>query len=222
MAKSMKQQSLVSTKLMRIMLVAFVVLVVGFTGWYVVHAKKSADKLLTISNANSGASGSTSTTARGTKEYVDTAKVYSLRYPASWKVVLMPSASDGAAHDYTSISETVKFVPPKAPDNNGVVVQADTSGRLQQQIQAAQDQSGTVDHPLDVLINGYNAKPIGTSFKSDAESYTTAGYLIGHINAEMYITFRQKYHHNSPAADWDMTNQLPAYNEIVHSIKFLK
>jgi hypothetical protein len=133
--------------------------------------------------------------------------------------VLLPSAGEGTRPDYTKTSEAVKFVPPNAPDANGVVVQADTTGGLNQQVQDAQAQSGTVDHPLDILINGYNAKPISRDFKGAAESYTDTGYLIGHDSAEIYITFRQKYQHNSES--WDATKELPAYDKIVHSIKFL-
>lgn len=201
---------------LRLSLMVVILALIGLVGCYMLYAQKDANKALAPGDSTSTTSPQASQT---TKKYTDTAKVYSLSYPSAWKVEYMPGGGEGATPDWAKTSEMVKFVPPGAPDDNGVTVQADTTGALEQQVK--QSQSGQVGHPLDQLINGYNVKPVNTVFDGDAESYTDDGYLFTHNDAAVYITFREKYHHNSPAADWNAEAQLPAVKAIVNSVIFL-
>ncbi len=212
--KEPKSQSL----LLRLLLGIAIVAIICFVTWYVLDANKTANE--TLAPTGSSVSQPSPAASVTTKTYTDTAGVYSLQYPSNWKVVPFAGGGEGATPDWSKTSRMVTFIPPNAPNNNGVVVQADTDGTLKQQI--AQSQAGTMQSQLRININGYSARPLETVYKGDAESYTDERYLIDHNGAEVFISFREKYHHDYPAADWDVSDQVPAFKKILNSITFLK
>jgi hypothetical protein len=155
-----------------------------------------------------------------TKDYTDTAKVYSVKYPSNWTVKLSEPAGEGTAPDFTKVSRSLDFVYPKAVDGMGVGVQADTTGDLAQTIVA---NWATNKHtPEKKVINGYSVQYVQVVFKGDAESYTDENYLFTKNGTSVFITFRQKYYHQSPAANWDASKAVPGFETILNSIKLLK
>jgi hypothetical protein len=212
----------------KLLLIVVIIVLIGFVAWYVLNANKVADKSLTTRGKGPAASPTAptspttppATTSTSTKKYTDSAGIYTLEYPSNWKVVASSGSGEGAMPDWTKTSRTVTFVPPNAPDNNGVVVQADTDGTLSQQI--AQSEAGKVQSQIRIDVNGYSARPLESVYTSSTESYTDDRYLIDNNGSEVFITFREKYHRASPAVDWDVTSQVPAFTKILNSITFLK
>lgn len=155
-----------------------------------------------------------------TKDYTDTAKVYSLKYPSIWTVKLSEGGSEGPAPDYLKVSRPVDFVYPNAKEGMGVSVQADTTGDLATSVTANWESNKHT--PQKKTINGYNVQYVQVAFKGDAESYNDENYLFIKNNISVFVTFRQKYYHQSPAENWDASKAVPGFDSILNSIKILK
>ena len=192
--------------------IVVIIAAISSVGWLVVEAKHNADMKLS-SNSSS------QTNPVSTKKYVDTAKLYSIQYPANWNTVYSQAGGEGALPDWTKTSQGVTFVPPKAPENNGLSIQADATNYLTQLVQ--QNWASTSRQAKKITINGYDAQYVQNVFKGDAESYTDDNYLLTNKGATIFVTFREKYYHASPAAKWDVSNELTQVNQAIQSIKFL-
>jgi hypothetical protein len=155
-----------------------------------------------------------------TKDYMDTAKVYSLKYPSNWTAKLSEGGSEGPVPDYTKVSQPVNFMYPSAKDLIGVSVQADTTDELANTILA--NWSDNKHTPVKKVINGYSAQYVQVVFKGDAESYTDENYLLTKNGTSVFITFRQKYYHQFPAENWDASKAIPGFETILNSIELLK
>lgn len=155
-----------------------------------------------------------------TKDYTDTAKVYSLKYPSNWTVKLSEGGSEGPAPDYLKVSRPVDFVYPNAKEGMGVSVQADTTGDLATSI--LDNWKSNKHTPEKKTINGYNVQYVQVVFKGDAETYTDENYLFIRDKTSVFITFRQKYYHQSPAENWDASKAVPGFETTLNSIKILK
>ncbi|HSX05306.1 MAG TPA: hypothetical protein VLF69_02470 [Candidatus Saccharimonadales bacterium] len=78
--KTMRQQGFATAEGL---LVVVVLLILGFTGWFVWHSQKDASKTLNTTNTQTGAANKTSPYA-GWKTFTSTAEKFSIRYPANW------------------------------------------------------------------------------------------------------------------------------------------
>lgn len=156
-----------------------------------------------------------------TKDYMDTAEVYSLKYPSNWTTKLSEGGCDNCSlPDYTKVSQPVSFIYPNAKDFMGVSIQADTTDELANNILANWQADKHI--PEKKVINGYSAQYVQVVFKGDAESYTDENYLFTKNNTSVFITLRQKYYHQSPAQNWDASKALPSFEAILNSIELLK
>jgi hypothetical protein len=156
-----------------------------------------------------------------TKDYMDTAKVYSLKYPSNWTSALVEGGCDNCSiPDYTKVSQAVNFKYPNIKDFMGVSVQADTTDTLANSILA--NWSDNKHTPIKKVINGYSAQYVQVVFKGDAESYTDENYLLTKNGTSVFITFRQKYYHQFPAENWDASKAIPGFETILNSIELLK
>jgi hypothetical protein len=158
--------------------------------------------------------------ATTTKDYTDTAKVYSVKYPSNWTIKLTEPASEGPMPDFTKVSRGLDFVYPNAVEGMGVSVQADMTGDLANSIMAGWQSNKHI--PQKKVINGYSAQYVQITFKGDAESYTDEQYLFSKNGSSVFITFRQEYYHQFPAENWDATKAVPGFETILNSIKLLK
>jgi hypothetical protein len=198
--------------LMGILLIIVVVGVLAGLGWYAVQRKSNSNE---ITNA-------TYEQPAPTKTYTDSSKLYSLKYPEGWSVNEAADCCEGAPKDYTQTSRSVTFVPPAKADIHGygVQVQADGTDALATLIrQRWQDNKHT---PESKTVHGYSTQYVRVEFNGDAERYIDHDYLITHNNASVYLTYREKYYHQYPAADWSAAGDLVAFKRMLNSIEFLK
>jgi len=156
-----------------------------------------------------------------TKLYTDSAKLYSLSYPETWTAKVAGDCCEGEPKDYTKISRSVTFFPSNKADVHGygITVDADRTDALARLIE-----KGWADNkhtPKDQSIHGYDARYVMVNFNGDAENYIDHNYLLTHNGASIFLSFREKYYHQYPAADWSAAGDLDAFQDILNSIKFL-
>lgn len=155
------------------------------------------------------------------KSYTDSAKAYTVRYPAGWTVKEAADCCDGERKDYTKISRSVTIVPPARVDVHGygVNIQADRTGSFAKTIE--QNWKDNNHQPEHKTIGGYSAKYVKVVFKGDAENYIDHNYLITHDGSSIFVTFREKYYHRYPAEDWSATKDMDSFNRVLSSVTFL-
>jgi len=193
-----------------VLLALIVVGIVAGAGWYLVHRNNSKTP-----------SSSTTKQAIEMKSYTDSAKLYSLSYPGTWSAKEAGDCCEGEAKDYTKVSRSVTITPAHKTDIHGygVNVQADRTELLAKTIEQGWKDNKHVPEPRS--INGYKAEYVKVSFNGDAENYVDHNYLITHNDSSVYITFREKYYHQYPAADWSAAQDMSAFRKILDSVRFL-
>lgn len=157
-------------------------------------------------------------TVAAQKSYTDSAKLYTLQYPADWKFELDTAQTTGGVKDYTKVSQPVRFGPNDSRFAVGrtVNLQADTTTTL-----AATVHKNWTDNkhtPTTETVKGIKIEHVVIDFVSNAESYKDDNYLLTKGNSTVFVTFRQKYHHDYPAENWDQTNIAPAVQTLVKSV----
>lgn len=195
-----------------VLVVVALALIAG-TAYYVWHSRDNANS---IYSSNSKPTNVT---------FVDSTKLYSLQYPSSWKLQLEQPGGEGTAPDWSKESRGADFVPPNTPANSGnaadvsvSVLDATTANSTI--ASSKQDKFHSVQN---LTINGNKTvydKLVFTG-PSDAERYTDDYYYVFHGDKVVRLNFREKYYHNYPYENWSDTKNLPGFNSIVQSIKFL-
>lgn len=154
--------------------------------------------------------------------YTDTAHVFTLNYPASWKLTYPDTGGDQGAPDWTKQSRPLTLTPPNAPPQSlGVQISMLSRDMGQQLIAQHQaDKAHTVTKLNINSIDAYNDKLVFVG-PSSVEKYTDDNYIILHGGYALLLAFRESYYHNYPAENWNDSNDLGAFTDIAHSVKFL-
>jgi prepilin-type N-terminal cleavage/methylation domain-containing protein len=184
-------------------------LVVGI-GWY------------TLNRNNHHRSATNSAQPTKAKTYTDSSKLYTLSYPENWIVKEAADCCEGAPKDHTQVPRMVTFIPPGKSDIHGygVQIQADKTDALATLIERGW---ATNKHtPEAKNINGSDTAYVKVSFNGDAENYVDHNYLIKHNEASVFVSFREKYYHQSSAADWTAAQDMQAFSAILDSITFTR
>lgn len=154
-----------------------------------------------------------------TKEYTDTAKLYSVTYPDNWIPKTIEPLNDKQVTPGV-LSSGVTFAYPNSIGASGVVISAGNTNTFTKSILTFWDDSKYVVQTK--MVNGYSTKYTRVEFKNDIESYTEENYLVSKGDYYALVTFREKYHRESPVEDWDASKAKPGFETILNSIKFLK
>lgn len=165
--------------------------------------------------------------ASALRTYTDTAKLYTLSYPAGWTLRYdLVGGTEGLApvQDWAHVSRGYTLTNLYAPKGSqGVSVHVD-QGDIVPAIIAGTTQGLDRFHTLQKLrINGYEAYYDKVDYvgPSAAEKYTDHYYRIVSGNILITLAFREKYYHNYPYDKWDDGQDLAAFQAIAHSVKFL-
>jgi hypothetical protein len=179
--------------------------VVATVGWFAMN--KNEDKNTTQTESKTS--------------YTDTASIYSLKYPSSWSLNEEDPCCEGEPKDPTQFSQSITIVPADKTSifGYGVKVQADKTDALAKEIE--KNWSDNNQQPEAVMINGYDAKYVKREFKGDAENYIDHSYLLTHNGATVYLTYRENYYHQYPAADWSAAEDMDEFSAILNSVTFL-
>jgi hypothetical protein len=193
-----------------LVLVIVVAAVIGFAGWRVYSANNKTTPSPTI------------TTSTTHKSYTDTAKRFTFSYPDNWTTSFAEKGGmDGpeqAEPDWTVVSRPVLVKPLVGQKDNNVAV---TPGCSASTIAAAKAQKDKFHTQEDTKINGYTALYDKLDFKADAESYLDHKYIIVDKNDCVEISFRENWHHDMSNTNFDDSKNLPGFQAIVNSVKFL-
>jgi hypothetical protein len=206
------------------LLILVVVGILGFTGWFVWHSTQKVNQ--TNKNAVSD-----SQPAVYNKKYTDTAKVFTLTYPANWKLTFdSPQGGEGSPPpptDWSKVSRSFSLLPSDIPVN-------DTFGRdVHVSMSATSDAISLIsENKLDKNHTITQFKINGNTTYLDrlvyvgpnaAEKYTDDYYTIIKGEKALTLMFRESYYHNSvtPNENWNDSNDLPALKDIVNSVRFL-
>lgn len=216
--------------LMVVMVVALVALLAGYAAvdagvvkpgfdvpYHLIGQSKSED---TANDQPLPTTPTVTTTGTSTqKTYNDTAKLYTLKYPSTWKLLPAADGNDsGRVIDYTKQSRTILLAKSLAGtiDAKAVTVQASTDATLGNQFRTNWKEN---NHPsTKETVNGVTIEHALIIFKGDAESYTDDNYLVTKGKTTVAVTFRQKYFHQSPAENWDQSDQATTVANLVKSI----
>ena len=190
---------------------------IGVSAWYLYQTNKITDKI----NVDTVLLSDTVGTKAETSDYRDTANMYTLKYPKTYKVDRVPQGNEGPPMDFSVISQPVSFMPSNAPENNSVQVQAITDrAQAEATIAAWKNDKHTIKT---TKINGYTAQYTDYTFKGDAEGYTDHYYLLNKNGKYVQLNFRSKYNHDNitPTVKWDDSKNMQGFLTIVKSVKFL-
>lgn len=195
--------------------VVTMVIFIGLVGWFIWHNEQTAPKATPTANI---------------KTYTDTSKTFLFEYPADWtvkKYVYHPCC-EGAPKpepDWAKTPQPITLIPNDAPKGIEITLTGDNTGS--QSIDKAWT-NRTIDtfntyHKFH--INGYDALGQTTNFvgPSNAEAYTDHRDLIVQGNNSVEVYFREMYRHDGFETDnFDGHQDLPIFNTIVDSIRFVK
>lgn len=100
------------------LLIVVVVCILGFTGWYVWHARSVGNSLYTPNTTGSSASSGTNTYA-GWKTYTSSADHFSLKYPSRWILDTNNAPSREVGYDSATLTSPSKTVLNLYADSGG-------------------------------------------------------------------------------------------------------
>lgn len=205
------------------LLILIVVGLLAFVGWYVYHTKRTSSPTKT--------STTPTLTQTTTKDYTDTSGTYSLKYPSDWTVKEQP---DDSAWD-PSLPAHLKSLPAFTPSNLSAGASNDLTTDNVQVIAFRSDDpekllklyrgGGVNISPKATTINGYPVsyyQDVQPTTKSGNGSlgYTDDYYAVTHNSITLLFSFREKQTDTSTSS-FDSSNIVPAYTELVKSVKFL-
>ena len=196
-----------------LLIILFVVAAVSFIGW------------MTLRQSDTSSTDSTQQTmlfmGDEAKEYVDSAEVYSLQVPRSWTITEADDCCGGEPNDDSIMSRNVTITPANVTElGRGLSVQADTTGTLAPMVR--KNWADNNHNPEEITINGLDTAYVEVVFKGDAEQYTDHQYLITSGDTSLYITFREKYDHETTSTHWDNSKFLEDFSTITYSAQLLE
>lgn len=190
-----------------IIVLALCVMALGLLGWF-------------ISGVNDGSvyKAAPESSSIRSKEYKDTASFYALEYPITFSFEQAADCCEGPPSDWTKVSRPVTFRAPNYPNDNTLVVQADSTAGLSTQI--TDNWASNYHEPTELSINGQSAKYVRVEYTGDAESYVDHNYLITNAGGgSVFASFRERYQHYD--ASWDASGNVADFDAVVKSIKLL-
>jgi len=219
----MKQKFVAGFTVVEVILLLVTIGILSSAGWYIWRSARLANRLhaQNVTNAQS---------VTGMKTYVDTAKLYTVRYPADWQLSYdEPQGSESApvAPDWTMVSRGISLLPANVPPRDSfgrslTINVGSAAGAMKVVNEDKQAVFHTVTHHT---IHGHDAFLDRLDFvgPAAAEKYTDEAYTIINGNTAVTLYFRVKYYHNTvmPVVSWDDSADLPAYLAIVQSVQFL-
>lgn len=181
-----------------------ILLVIAGAGWRVYEMANNAGSVTRRSNSRQ---------ITDTKQYADGDKYFSLDYPANWSYKLATVTSGQ--------SRKLLFMPPGA--QNGVFISIQSEKGTQSTLKLQTEKSWQEGHHevKKSKINNYPTQYVLVNHQGETEQYLENQYLITYKDLTLYITFRERYHKDTPYADWDASEHLEGLNTILDSIKFL-
>lgn len=154
------------------------------------------------------------------KDFTDTTKIYSVKYPSNWVAkAVEPLSSEQATPGV--LASGVTFIYPNAVSESGVHIVAGNGSATYVKTQEKYWSDNKLV-PQQKMINGYTVRFVHEESKTDTESYTDSNYLFVKGDYHIYLSFREKYSRQTPAENWDASKALPGFETILNSIKFLK
>ncbi|MES2971818.1 MAG: hypothetical protein V4702_05855 [Patescibacteria group bacterium] len=217
------------------LLIIIILGMLGLVSWYVyrsTHATKSTSNT-SVTDAPSQ-TNLPSAPKYETKTFTDSSGNYSVAYPATWAIAELPEQSAGFAPPVDEI-KGIRIVPPDAStlninsplglmNKNGVSVSA-LKGSLQDLKQRLTNAElgvspDTEPYPSqDLTINGYSA----SFYQIEKAGYADQFYLINHGGITVKVDFRLKQAAGlAGVTEFDESKNIPYFQEIAKSIKFLK
>lgn len=225
-----------------ILVAGIVIGLICLVGWYYFKSSRPADKPKTVPQAQikSGEAGS--------KIYTNSTSIYSVIYPQSWAV--SEATADNSSWylaDY-DLADTkyASFTPPNAPLSgavlnlsknlddtpNSVSVFAFRTNDTKDVLKKWNAPEDKVITSKDLKINGYRAAYTQTSTTSnqDASSIEIKGYAstvdsyaVTNNGITLLIIFMEKQSSDeqSEAKTFDATSNVPQFDNIAKSVKFL-
>ncbi len=169
-------------------------------------------------NTSSYNSGTTKTNT-----YTDSAKAYIIAYPATWKVKekTINAGNNLPTLDKTQAVLTPNNVPSGAMGKTWLSISTFNSNDMSKVFEFSQA-------AINLNINGYKAlyyqavtQPAkGTQTVAGAFGYTDDYYAITNNKITVVFYFREKQSSYSSNANFDVSNIVPSYKAVIHSIKF--
>lgn len=167
-----------------------------------------------------------------TKQYVDTAGYFSLRYPTDWSVKpqIWNAGSDGQAKpepDWTKVSRGLSIDPKAGAAGNNVTVTTDcmtvdSEGKEISVLQSIKDSDDKFHTQRAVQINGYDGFYDKLVFVGENETYTRHTYFVTDDKACVTLVFTENHRHPMSGTNFDDKNNMPSFEAVVQSVTFLK
>lgn len=172
----------------------------------------------------------TSTPISNTRLYTDTAHFFTFEYPDSWKVTPVErGGTDGPVDpepDWTKVSQPVLLTPGDGHNTNNVRINPgcetqDPNGKTVSTLQNLKDRKDRFHTQQPQTINGYQGLYDKLDFKGDAESYLDHTYFVTDGKSCVTFIYRERWKHDMSNTDFNDTKNVPAFQAVVQSIKFL-
>ncbi len=188
-------------------IVVAVLAIISFIGWTLINRQNSDQNT---------SQGTMLFGDEDSKEYVDSAEIYSVQVPKSWTIVEADDCCEEPPKDYSEISRSVTITPANVTEfGRGIDIQADKTGSLETLIK--QNWADNNHTPEELTINGRASYYVKVEFVGDAESYTDYRYLIIDEKNSVYITFREFLDHPITNTNWNNEQFLDEFDKITKS-----
>lgn len=156
------------------------------------------------------------------KTYTDKAGIYTVTYPTAWTVT--PDDAINLSIQAPLVDPVILTFTPPAPSDSGFGAngQFELIAFKQDPLTILND-AKTLNAPITpkaVQVDGYSAY-YEQEVNNSPPSYTDDKYAIYHNGVTIFVTFRVQQGSNSVVQGYDESSELPQFNSIINTIKFL-